>query len=45
MRIDWIWSRGDTITRKNEERYTTLLDELVRKFLRELRKIDPKVKL
>lgn len=45
MRIDWIWSRGDTITRKNEERYTTLLDELVRKFIRELRKTDPKVKL
>lgn len=45
VRVDWMWSRGDTITRKNEEKYTILLDELVRKFIRELRKIDPKVKL
>lgn len=34
-----IWSRRDAITGRNEERYTSLLDELVRKFYREYRKI------
>jgi len=45
IRTDWMWSRGETITRKNEERYATFLDEIVRRFIRELRRIDPKVKL
>ncbi len=45
FRIDYIWSRGDAITRKNEEKYTTFLDEVTRKFLRELRKIQPGIRL
>lgn len=43
--VDWMWSRGETITRKNEERYATFLDEITRRFIRELRKIEPRVKL
>lgn len=45
LRTAWMWARGETITRKNEERYATLLDELCRKFIRELRKIEPDIKL
>lgn len=45
VRTDWMWSRGETITRKNEERYATFLDEITRRFIRELRKVEPKVKL
>lgn len=44
-RVEWMWQNGHTITRKNEEKMTSLLDEMVRKFLRELRKIEPKIKL
>jgi hypothetical protein len=45
VRTDWMWSRGETITRRNEERYACFLDEIVRKFVRELRKREPKIKL
>lgn len=44
-RTELMWSNGFTITRKNEESMATLLDQMVRNFLRELRKIEPKVKL
>lgn len=39
LRTEWMWANGITITRKNEERMATLLDELVRNFLRELKKV------
>ena len=45
FRTDYMWCRGDTITRKNEEKYATFLDEITRKFLRELRKIEPSIQL
>lgn len=34
-----------TVNRRNEEKMTAFLDELVRSFLRELRKVDPNIKL
>jgi hypothetical protein len=45
LRTDWMWCRGETITRKNEERMATILDEIVRRFVRELRKKEPGIKL
>ncbi len=45
LRTEWMWANGITITRKNEEKMAEFLDLLTRNFLRELRKIDPKVKL
>src|SRR3972149_505274 len=30
LRTEWMWARGETITRKNEERMALLLDELCR---------------
>ena len=45
LRTDYMWCRGFTITRTNEERMAKLLDELVRKFIRELRKKEPRIKL
>jgi hypothetical protein len=45
LRTDYMWSRGFTITRFNEERMAKFLDELTRKFLRELRKKEPGIKL
>lgn len=39
LRTEWMWANGITITRKNEERMATFLDELVRNFLRELKKV------
>src|SRR3972149_6893889 len=42
LRVEWIWSHGETITRKNEEKYTSFLDELTRRFIRELRKAEPR---
>lgn len=45
IRTDWMWSRGETITRKNEERYAKFLDEIAGRFIRELRKIEPRIKL
>lgn len=45
LRIEWIWSGGETITRRNEEKYTSFLDKLVRDFKRELRKSEPGIKL
>src|SRR5512139_1800110 len=45
LRTDWMWSRGFTITRNNEERMATFLDELTRRFVRELKKNEPRIKL
>ena len=45
LRTDYMWSIGETITRRNEEKYAKFLDELVRRFVRELRKAEPKVRL
>jgi hypothetical protein len=45
LRVEWMWARGETITRKNEEKMTSFLDELCRKFVRELRKKEPNITL
>ena len=37
--VEWMWSNGFTITRKNEEAMATFMDELTRKFWREFDKI------
>ena len=37
--VEWMWSNGITITRSNEERIVSLLDELVGKFYREYNKL------
>lgn len=39
VRTEWMWANGFTITRSNEERMTSFLDELVGKFYREYRKV------
>jgi hypothetical protein len=39
VRTEWMWANGETITRKNEERFTEFLDQLVGKFYIEYRKI------
>lgn len=36
--VEWMWSNGETITRKNEERYTEFLDQLVGKFFKQFNK-------
>lgn len=43
LRTEWMWINGETITRKNEERMADFLDTLVRNFIRELRKINPRI--
>lgn len=45
LHAEWVWSGGDVVTRKNEEKYATFFDELTRKFIRALRKAEPKIKL
>ncbi len=45
VRTEWMWANGITITRKNEERMATLFDQMIRNFLRELRKAEPRIKL
>jgi len=40
---EWMWAGGETITRKNEERYATFFDEITRKFIRELRRTNPRI--
>lgn len=45
VRTEWMWENGFTITRRTEERMASFLDGLVWRFLRELKKIDPKAKL
>lgn len=37
---EWMWSNGFTVIRSNEERMAETLDEMVRKFYRELRKLE-----
>jgi len=36
---EWIWSNRTSITSQNEERMAEFMDELVRKFYREYRKL------
>jgi hypothetical protein len=36
---EYVWATRDAITSRNEERYAELLDELVRNFYKEYRKI------
>lgn len=43
--MEWRWENGETFTRKNEERLIGYLDRMVWRFLKELKKIDPKAKL
>lgn len=43
LRTEWMWARGETITRKNEEKMASFLDELCRKFIRELKKKEPNI--
>jgi len=38
--VEWMWANGITVTRSNEERMAEFLDELVRKFYREYRKVN-----
>ncbi len=45
LAIEWVWSGGDVITRKNEEKYASFFDEITRNFVRELRKIRPGIRL
>lgn len=45
LATEWIWSGGDTLTRKNEEKYAVFFDEITRKFIRELRKVEPRIRL
>ena len=42
---EWVWSGGDTITRRNEEKYASFFDEITRRFIRELRKFDRRIVL
>lgn len=42
---EWIWSGGETLTRKNEERCASFFDQITRRFIRELKKYDPRIKL
>lgn len=44
VRTEWMLANGTTITRGTEERMASFLDELVRNFLRELKKAE-KIKL
>lgn len=44
LRTEWMWANGETITRKNEERMTEFLDQLVGRFYREYRKLKKKEK-
>jgi hypothetical protein len=39
VRTEWMWANGETITRKNEEKMTEFLDQLVGRFYKEYRKI------
>lgn len=45
LATEWMWSGGDTITRRNEEKYATFFDEISRRFIQELRKFDKRIKL
>ena len=45
LAVDYVWSKGQVIDRRNEEKMAEFMDGLVRNFVRELRKIDPEVKL
>lgn len=45
IRTEWMWANGETITRKNEEKYASLLDEITRKFRKALEKSEPGIKL
>lgn len=36
--VEWMWANGETITRRNEERYTEFLDQLVGRFYRQFHK-------
>ena len=45
VHAEWMWSHGETLTRKNEERMAKFMDEITRKFLRELKKVEPRIKL
>jgi hypothetical protein len=45
VRTAWMWANGETITRKNEERMASKLDELAGSFRRELRKFEPRIQL
>jgi hypothetical protein len=45
LHTEWVWSGGEVVTRKNEEKYATIFDEITRRFIRELRKVEPRIKL
>lgn len=45
LRTEWMWAKGYTIDRQNEERMAEFLDSLTRNFLRELRKVEPEIRL
>ena len=42
---EWVWAGGDTVTRRNEEKYATFFDEISRRFIQELRKFDKRIVL
>jgi len=44
VRTEWMWANGETITRKNEEKMTEFLDQLVGGFYREYKKLLKKEK-
>ncbi len=39
VRTEWMWAKGTTITRSNEERMTEFLDKLVGQFYKEYKKL------
>lgn len=43
LRVELMWANGETITRRNEERMTELLDMLSWRFRKGLRKVEPKI--
>lgn len=39
LMVEFAWSNGEAIDRRNEERYATFLDEITRNFLKEFKKV------
>lgn len=42
---EWMFASRDPLTPRNEERYATMMDELSRRVIREIRKLNPKIRL
>jgi hypothetical protein len=42
---EYLHANRDNLTARNEEKYASMTDELCRKIVREIRKVDPKIRL